>query len=64
MVQDYYFKKNSKTRVLIADPSYPITKQILNDRWQIFYDPTFTGYGSIRFVPRDTVVNPQNSRYK
>lgn len=56
------FQKISKTRILIADPAYPITKQILNDRWQIFYDPTFSGYQNIRFVPRDTVVNPQNSK--
>ena len=55
--QDYYgdgsglsFQRISKTRVLIADPAFPITKQILNDRWQILYDPTFTGYQNIRFV--------------
>jgi len=56
------FQKISKTRVLIADPAYPITKQILNDRWQIFYDPTFSGFGNIRFVPRDTAITPQNSK--
>ena len=61
-VQVYNFKKKSKTRILIADPAFPITKQILNDRWQIFYDPTFTGYQNIRFVPRDTVVSNANSK--
>ena len=56
------FQKISKTRILIADPAFPITKQILNDRWQIFYDPTFTGYQNIRFVPRDTVASNANSK--
>ena len=54
----------STTRALISDPAFPITKQILNDRWQILYDPTYPGYQNIRFVPRDTVVNSQNSKDK
>ena len=56
------FQKISKTRILIADPAFPITKQILNDRWQIFYDPTFAGYQNIGFVLRDTVVSNPNSK--
>ena len=56
------FQKISKTRILIADPAYPITKQILDDRWQIFYDTTYTGFQNIRFVPRDTVVSPASSK--
>ena len=47
---------------MIYDPNYSITKQILNDRWQFFYDTAFTGYQNIRFVPRDTVVSPANSK--
>ena len=56
------FQKISKTYILIADPSYSLVNQILNDRWQIIYDPNFTGFSNVKFIPRDTAKTPENSK--
>ena len=56
------FQKISKTRELITDPAYPITKQNLNDRWLKFYAPTCTRYRNKRNVPRDTVASNPHSK--
>ena len=38
------FQKISKTYLFIADPSYPLTKMILDDEYQIFYDASYSGF--------------------
>lgn len=50
------FQKISKTYLFIADPSYPLTKAILDDEYQIIYDPTYTGFQQIKFVGKG--LNP------
>jgi hypothetical protein len=56
------FQKISKTYILIADPAFSIVKQILDDRWQIFYDAAFTGFGNVKFIPQGAAISPANSK--
>jgi hypothetical protein len=44
------FQLVSSTRALIADPSFPVVKQILDAQWQISYDSTYSGVGKLKFV--------------
>ena len=44
------FQLVSSTRALIADPSFPIVKTILDAQWQVIYDSTYTGVDNVKFV--------------
>ena len=44
------FQLISPTKILIADPQFPVVKAILTARWQILYDATFNGPSNLKFV--------------
>ena len=46
------FQLISPTRALIADPDFPVIKQILAAEWQIQYVAGFSGVGNVRFVAK------------
>ena len=46
------FQLISPTYALIADPDFPVVKQILAAEWQIQYAAGFSGVGNVRFVAK------------
>ena len=42
----------SPTKVLVADPAFPVVSQILAAQWQVIYDSTYSSVGNLKFVAK------------
>ena len=56
-----FFQLISPTKLFVADPSYPVVKLLLTDRWQILYDANFNGPSKLKFVAMGQDVTVANN---